>query len=32
MRLAMRGRRQMAGLIGMLTEAVKRRLENFHAP
>jgi hypothetical protein len=30
MRLAMRGRRQMAALIGGLTEAVKRQLEDFH--
>ena len=30
MRLAMRGRRQMAALIGRSAEAVKRRLEDFH--
>jgi hypothetical protein len=32
MQLAMRGRRRMAGLIGLLWEALKRRLEDFHIP
>jgi hypothetical protein len=32
MRLAMRGRRQIAALTGEITEAIERRFQDFHAP